>query len=152
MPATPEPVIQPQIATIEYLGRRYNVSCRVAFDGIEYVGRLWFTEEDWEDSAVPDRGAIPGRSREEVLDTARQLTPHDLELRHRRAISEKRRYVRLRRVTEEVLTKIRYMNQIAIAMRDGLLDEEGASQEIDLTERQLRECIERLRHSAGVED
>lgn len=152
MPATPEPITQPLIASTEYLGRRYNVTCRVGFDGIEYVGRLWFAEEDWEDSAVPDRAAIPGRTRDEVIERARALTPHELDLRHRRALSEKRRFVRLRRVTEEVLTKIRYMNQIAIAMRDGLLDEEGASQEIELTERQLRETIDRLRLSAGIED
>jgi hypothetical protein len=147
-----ESVIQAPIATIEHSGRRYTVMCHVGFDGIEYVGRLWFAEEDWEESALPDRAAIPGRTREEVLEWARKLTHHELGLRHRRAMSEKRKFIRLRRVTEEVLTKIRYMNQIAIAMRDGLLDEEGAGQEIELTERQLRDCIERLRQSAGIED
>jgi len=152
MPTIPEPVTQIFLTTIESDDRRYGVTCQIAFDGIEYVGRLWFAEEDWDDSAVPDRGAIPGRSHDEVLELARRLTNHELGLRHRRALAEKRRYIRLRRVTEEVLTKIRYMNQIAIAMRDGLLDEEGAGQEIDLTEQQLRECIARLRQSAGVED
>ena len=33
-----------------------------------------------------------------------------------------------------------------------LLDEEGAHQEIDLTEKQLHDCIDRLRRTAGVED
>lgn len=140
------------IATIEHLGRRYSVSCRIAFDGIEYVGRLWFAEEDWDDAGLPDRAAIPGRTREEVLELARRLTPVELGLRHRRALAEKRRFLKLRRVTDDILTKIRYMNQIAISMRDGLLDEDGAHQEIDLTERQLHECIERLRESAGIED
>ncbi len=145
-------VLQAPIAIIEHAGRRYAVTCHVGFDGIEYVGRLWFAEVDWDDSALPDRASIPGRTHEEVIEWARRLTPHELGLRHRRAIAEKRRFLQLRRVTEDVLTKIRYMNQIAIAMRGGLLDEQGAAQEIDLTERQLRECIERLRHSAGVED
>ena len=140
------------IATIEHIGRRYAVSCRIAFDGIEYVGRLWFAEEDWDDAGLPDRAAIPGRTRDEVLDLARRLTPVELGLRHRRALAEKRRFIKLRRVTDDILTKIRYMNQIAISMRDGLLDEEGAHQEIDLTERQLHECIERLREAAGIED
>lgn len=148
--ATPERG-QPHIATIEQSGRKYTVSCRVAFDGIEFVGRLWFAEEDWDDAGLPDRAAIPGRSREEVLTRARQLSVQELGLRHRRALAEKRRFVQLRRVTDDILTKIRYMNQIAISMRDGLLDEEGARQEIDLTEKQLHECIARLRHSAGVE-
>src|SRR5476649_1859220 len=148
----PEVPSHPLIGTIEHLGRRYNVTCRVSFDGIEYVGRLWFAEEDWDDAGSPDRAAIPGRSRDEVVGLARQLAPHELALRHRRALAEKRRFLKLRRVTDDVLTKIRYINQISIAMRDGLLDSEGARQEIELTERQLHECIERLRQSAGVED
>jgi hypothetical protein len=144
--------IQPYITTIEHQGRKFSVSVRVAFDGIEHVGRLWFTEEEWDDAGLPDRAAIPGRTREEVIERARQLTPHELGLRHRRALAEKRRFIKLRRVTDDVLTKIRYMNQIAISMRQGLLDEDGARQELDLTEKQLHECITRLRHSAGVEE
>ncbi len=150
--SAPEPTTHPYIATIEHLGRPFTVTCRVGFDGIEYVGRLWFAEEDWEDAGSPDRAAIPGRSREEVLELAHSLSPHELGLRHRRALAEKRRYIKLRRVTDDLLAKIRFMNQIAIAMRDGLLDEEGAHQELELTEKQLHECITRLRISAGVED
>jgi hypothetical protein len=142
---------QPQLGTIENQGRKFTVSVRVAFDGIEFVGRLWFAEEDWEDAGLPDRAAIPGRSREEVIERARALTSKELSLRHRRALAEKRRFVQLRHVTEDILEKIRYMNQIAISMRDGLLDEDGARQEIELTEKQLHECITRLRRSAGVE-
>ena len=36
-------------------------------------------------------------------------------------------------------------------MRAGLLDADGAAQEIDLTERQLHDLVQRLRYSAGVE-
>jgi hypothetical protein len=36
-------------------------------------------------------------------------------------------------------------------MRAGLLDTEGAAAEIDLTERQLHEIIEKLKLHAGVE-
>jgi hypothetical protein len=143
---------QPHIATLEYVGQRYAVTCRVSFDGIEYVGRLWFALEGSTETPLPDRAAIPGRSREEVLELARRLTTHELGQRHRRALSEKRRYLKLRRVTDDILTKIRYLNQIAISMRDGLLDEEGATQEIELTEAQLHECVDRLRRNAGVED
>jgi len=151
MAMAPSERTQPHIANIEHNGRKYAVSCRVAFDGIEFVGRLWFAEEEWDDAGLPDRAAIPGRSREEVIERAKHFTPQELMLRHRRALAEKRRFVALRRVTDDILTKIRYMNQIAISMRDGLLDEEGARQEIELTEKQLHECISRLRHSAGVE-
>ena len=142
----------PHLGTIEHLGRRYAVTCRIAFDGIEYVGRLWFADEDSDDVGLPDRAAIPGRNRDEVLDQARRLTTQEFGLRYRRALAEKRRFIKLRRETDEILTKIRYLNQIALSMREGILDEDGANQEIELTERQLHESIQKLRHTAGVED
>ena len=143
--------VQPHIATLDYDGRRYNVSCRVAFDGIEYVGRLWFADETWDDGGLPDRGALPGRTREEVLTMARRLTQQELMFRYRRALAEKRRFTGLRRSTDDILGKIRYLNQVAISMRAGLLDTEGAAAEIDLTERQLHEIIEKLKLHDGVE-
>ena len=54
--------------------------------------------------------------------------------------------------TEDILTKIRYLNQVAVSVREGWIDEEGANQEIELTERQLHEAVDRLRHLAGVEE
>ena len=143
---------QPYITTIDHEGRPYVVTCRIAFDGIEHIGRLWFAEKGSIDAALPDRAAIPGRTRDAVLEFAHSLTPDELALRHRRALVEKRRYLQLRRVTDDILTKIRYLNQIAISVRDGLLDEDGATQEIDMTEQQLHECIERLRKNAGAEE
>jgi len=143
--------VQPHVTTIEYQGRRYSVSCRIAFDGIEYVGRLWFADDAWDDTGIPDRGALPGRDRDEVIGLAKRLSPAELVLRYRRALAEKRRFIGLRKVTEEVLSKIRYLNQVAISMRAGLLDMDGAAQEIDLTEKQLHELIDRLKGYAGVE-
>ena len=143
--------VQPHVTTIDYQGRRYSVSCRIAFDGIEYVGRLWFADDAWDDTGIPDRGALPGRDRDEVMALAKRLSTAELVLRYRRALAEKRRFVGLRKVTEEVLSKIRYLNQVAISMRAGLLDMDGAAQEIDLTEKQLHELIDRLKSYAGVE-
>ena len=137
--------------TIELDDQRYAVHVRMSYDGIEYVGRLWFSDEAWEDAGIPDRGAIPGRTRDDVIALARTLTPQDLTLRYRRALAEKRRYVGLRQLTNEILSKIRYLNQVALSMRAGLLDSEGAAQELDLTERQLHDLVERLRSYAGVE-
>lgn len=145
-------IIQPYVATIEHDGRRYNVSVRVLYDGIEYVGRLWFADEAWDDLGLPDRGAVAGRSREEVVAFAKRLTPHELTKRHKRALSEKRRFIVLRKHTDEILAKIRYLNQVAISMRAGLLDVEGAAQEIDLTEKQLHTLIDNLSDHAGREE
>lgn len=144
-------VIQPHIATIEHDGKRLDVSCRIAFDGIEYVGRLWFADVNLEDSGLMDRGALPGRSRDEVVALAERLSPPELALRYRRAVAERRKYYELRRTTEDILSKIRYLNQVSISMRAGLLDAEGAAQELELTETQLHDLVDRLRFAAGVE-
>ena len=144
-------VTEPQITTIEHDNKRLKVSCRIAFDGIEYVGRLWFTEEGDPSSGMPDRGALPGRNRDEVLAHAQRLTPPELALRYRRALAERRRFFELRKATDDVLQKIRYLNQVSISMRAGLLDKEGAAQELEMTEKQLYDLIDRLKASAGVE-
>lgn len=144
-------VAQVPLGSIEYESRKIDVLVRVAFDGIEYVGRLWFADQTDLQHAVPDRAAIPGRTREDAIAAARELTPPELQRRYRRALAEKRKFFALRRATDDVLSKIRYLNQVAISMRAGLLDFEGAAQELELTERQLHECIDRLREHAGVE-
>lgn len=150
--ATHDEIIQPYVATIEHEGRRYNVSVRVLYDGIEYVGRLWFADETWDDLGLPDRGALPGRSREEVIAFAKRFAPQELTKRYRRAVAEKRRFLGLRKHTDEILAKIRYLNQVAVSMRAGLLDVEGAAQEIDMTEKQLHALIDALSEHAGKED
>jgi hypothetical protein len=142
----------PHVAALTIDGKEIDVTLRVAHDGIEYVGRLWFTETAWDDAGIPDRAAFCGRTPEDSLVLAQRLTPDDLTHRYRRAVAEKRRFHALRKVTDEMLVKIRYMNQLSISIRAGLLDLEGAAQEIDAAERQLHEIVDRLRHAAGVED
>jgi hypothetical protein len=144
-------VIQPHVTNLEHDGKRLNVSCRIAFDGIEYVGRLWFADEAAGGAGITDRGALPGRTRDEVIALAQRLTSSELTLRYRRALAERRKYLEFRRVTEDMLGKIRYLNQVAVAMRAGLLDEEGAAQEVAITEKQLHDLVGRLRSTAGLE-
>src|SRR5437763_830735 len=76
-PRLPETTLPP-IGTIHYQDRRIAVSCRIGFDGVEYVGHLWFAPEDGTGPALPDRAAIPGRSRDDVLALAQRLTSHEL--------------------------------------------------------------------------
>lgn len=144
-------VVQPHVTTIEHDGKRLNVTVRIIYDGIEYVGRLWYSEDGWDDDGLPDRGALPGRTKDEVVALARGLSVGELKQRYRRALAEKRRFHQLRQSTDEILAKIRYLNQVAISMRAGLLDVEGAAQEIAVTERQLHEMVDGLRKAAGVE-
>ncbi|MFL5582362.1 MAG: hypothetical protein ACJ8AO_18490 [Gemmatimonadaceae bacterium] len=140
------------ITTLEYNGRPLNVLARIVFDGIEYIGRLVFADEAWEDAGIPDYAALPGRTRDEVVALASRLSPEELRQRYLRALAHRRRYHGLRRLTDEILAKIRFLNQVAISMRAGLLDPQGATQELDLTEKQLHELVSRLRESAGAEE
>ncbi|MEP7064970.1 MAG: hypothetical protein ABI889_02945 [Gemmatimonadota bacterium] len=150
MPA--EDSIERDITTIDANDRRLAVSLTVSFDGIEHVGRLWFAEEEWEDQGIPDRGVISGRSADEVIAAARALSEPELVARLQRATVNKRRYLSLRAVTDEILRKVRYLNQVAVSMRAGLIDLDGAATEIDFTEHELHELVARLRDAAGVED
>lgn len=138
------------VTTVELEGRRFNVTVAVEFDGVEHVGHLWFADEEWDDEGVRDHGSIPGHSPDEVLSHARQLSQPELELRYQRAQSDKRRFHGLRKVTDEVLDRIRYLNKVAVSMRAGLLDVDEAAAEIDETERRLHDMIGQLRQFAGV--
>ena len=144
-------VIQHHVGTIEVDGKKYKVSIRLAYDGIEYIGRLWFADASTDSIGIPDHGAVPGRSVEEAVDLARKLNEEDLKRRCHRALAEKRRYIRLRRATDDILINIKYMNRVAINMRSGMLDAEGASQELALIQRQIEEIVKTLPSHAGVE-
>jgi hypothetical protein len=139
------------ITTIDVDDRQYRVTVHSAHDGVEFVGRLWFADVAWDNSGIPDRGVLPGRTEAEVLALARRLRPDELLQRYRRANAEKRRFHGLRHLTLELLAKIRYMNQVAVSMRTGLLDREAAAQEMELTERQMAELVLQARMLAGVE-
>ena len=142
---------EPSLGTIDASGRRYRVSCRITWDGIEHVGRLWFRDEQASTGGMADRGAIPGRTREEVRALAERLTMRELSQRLMRAQAEKRRFFRLRQATDDIIGRIRYLNHVTLAARAGLLDADGAAGEIDLTEKQLHDMVTNLRDHAGVE-
>ena len=144
-------VIQHTIGTVDVDGKTYNVSLRLAFDGVEYIGRLWFADSLTEGTGIPDHGAIPGRTVEEALELAKRLTPDDFRRRCHRALAEKRRYIRLRRATEDIIVNIKYMNRVAVNMRSGMLDADGASQELELIRRQIEEIVKTLPSHAGIE-
>lgn len=140
------------VTTLVTDGRRLRVTVRLTFDGLEHLGRLWFHDAASADGAVTDRAAITGRTRDEVVLLARRFTDHELTVRYRRALATRRRFTRMRDATEELLRRIRYLNHLAVSMRNGTIDVEGAAQEIDVTEQQLHELVRLLREVAGVED
>jgi len=128
-----------------------RVTLHTAHDGLEFVGRLFFAESGWTNSGIPDRGSFPGRRIDDVVALARDLHPEELTQRYRRANAEKRRFLGLRRITLEVLAKVRYLNQVGVSMRTGLLDRDAAHQEMELTEEQMVTLVRQMKHLAGVE-
>lgn len=140
------------LATIDVDGALCDVFVRFAYDGLEHVGRLWFSGPAVGERPIPDHGGIPGRTVEEATQLAERFTPEDLLRRFYRARAEKRKYLQLRRSTEQVLEKIKYMNRVALSMRGGLLDPEGARQELDLIVKQLHELVDTLPLIAGLEE
>lgn len=140
------------LATIDVDGALCDVFVRFAYDGLEHIGRLWFTGPAIGEKPIPDHGAVPGRTVEEALQLAERFTTDDLLRRLYRARAEKRKYLQLRRATESMLDKIKYMNRVALSMRGGLLDADGAKQELDLVVKQLHELVDTLPLVAGIEE
>ena len=140
------------LATIDADGALCDVFVRFAYDGLEHVGRLWFSGPAVGERPIPDHGGIPGRTVEEALQFAERFSVDDLLRRLNRARAEKRKYIQLRQATNLFLEKIKYMNRVALSMRGGMLDAEGAKQELDLVVKQLHELVDRLPIVAGVEE
>ena len=139
------------VTTTEIDGRAYSVTVKIDFDGIEHVGCLLFRDSEWEDDeGVRDHGTIPGRTREDIQKAARGFTNHELYLRHRRAVTHRRQFSGLRKLTQDVLGQIRYLNKVATSMRAGLLDVDEAASEIASTEERLHDMVGQLRLYAGV--
>lgn len=140
------------LATIDADGALCDVIVKFSYDGLEHIGRLWFSGPAVNDRPIPDHGAIPGRTIEEAVQLAERFTTDDLLRRFYRARAEKRKYLQLRRATEQVLDKVKYLNRVALSMRGGMLDAEGARQEMELTVKQLHEIVDTLPGLAGVEE
>jgi hypothetical protein len=138
------------LAVLPHAGVRYAVSLAVEYDGLEHLGTLWFGPEQG-GSASRDHGTLPGRTPDDVHRLARTLSLDELHMRLQRALAEKRRFLQLRALTDELLGQIRYLNQVAVSMRNGLLDADGAADELRNTESSMRGLLERITTAAGVE-
>ena len=140
-----------QIRTIEIDGQKYFVSLRVRYDGVEHIGRLMFTEASTEIS-YQDHGGVPGISVHEAVAKAKEFSEGELVQRCYRALSEKRRFGKLRRATDKMIEKIRQLNRIAIGLEKGLIEPETGKLELDQAQKELLDIVRSLRTHAGVED
>jgi len=140
-----------QIRTINIDGQKYYVSLRVGYDGVEYIGRLMFTDASTE-IFYQDHGGVPGISVLDAVRKAKEFTESQLQQRCHRALSEKRRFGKLRRATDEMIEKIKYLNRVAVGLEKGTIEREGGNQELDTVQAQLLDIVKKLRMHAGVED
>jgi hypothetical protein len=140
-----------QIRTITVDAQKYFVALRTSHDGVEYLGRLMFTEASTE-IAYQDHGGVPGVSVEDAVSKAKEFSDGELVQRCYRALSEKRRYGKLRRATDRVIDKIKHLNRIAIGLEKGLLGTQKGKLELDQAQIDLLEIVQSLRTYAGVED
>jgi hypothetical protein len=139
------------IRTITLDGEKYAVVLRVGYDGIEHLGRLRFTEASSR-VTYQDHGTIPGISALDAVRKAKEFSEGDMSQRCHRALAEKRRFSKLRNTTDEMISKIKYLNRVAIGLEKGLIDPAGGKQELDEVQAQLLEIVRNLRLHAGVED
>jgi hypothetical protein len=140
-----------RIRAITVDGRKYSVSLRVLYDGVEHVGRLRFTDGTTS-ATFQDHGSIPGISLEDAVRKAEALSPTEMEQRCYRAQSEKRRFSKLRGATDEMIEKIKHLNRVAVGLEKGILDREAGQKELAEVEGELLEIVRGFRKHAGVED
>ena len=151
MTPTPSASTDNEIRTITVDGLEYFVSLRVINDGVEYVGRLRFTDAST-DVAYQDHGGVPGTSELDAVRKAREFSAVELQQRCYRALSEKRRFGKLRHATDKMIEKIKLLNRIAVGLEKGLLDPESGKRELDEAHSELMAIVRTLRDHAGVED
>lgn len=147
----PDPSTDHQIRTIAVDGQKYLVSLRMRHDGIEHIGRLMFTEVPTE-IAYQDHGGVPGSSVQESVSKANDFSDGELVQRCYRALSEKRRFGRLRRATDRMLEKIKHLNRVAVGLEQGILEPVSGKRELDQAQSDLLDIARTIRLHVGVED
>ena len=133
-------------------GHTYRTTLRVGFDGVEYIGRLWFIDNTDSELAFLDHGAVPATTVEEAVRKARAFSNGELEHRCHRALGEKRRFGKLRRATDEMINQIKYLNRVVISLQSGMLERDSGQLEIQQIQNQILEIVRSLPIHAGVED
>jgi len=67
-------------------------------------------------------------------------------------LRERRKYDPLRRVTQDMLARVRRLNQVAIALQAGLMDQADGADQLAETEAELHALVADLCDAAGVQN
>ncbi len=76
---------------------------------------------------------------------ASEFSVTEMERRCHRALSEKRRFSKLRGATDRMIDKIKYLNRVAIGLEKGVLDPQAGKQELDQVQSELMDIVKTLR-------
>ncbi len=139
------------IRTITVDKQKYSVSLWVRHDGVEYLGRLRFTDAAT-GITYQDHSSVPGTSADDAVRKASEFSEREMEQRCYRALSEKRRFGRLRAATDRMIDKIKHLNRVAVGLEKGMVDQVSGKQELNKVQAELLEIVKTLRPNAGVED
>jgi hypothetical protein len=132
-------------------GQWYDVSVQLWHDGTKYAGRVWFAGAGTGEGGMPGRRLFYGPTRDEVLERVRELSDAALTAQFRSAMIDRRRYLQLRALTDEILHQIRLFNSVAVAWRSGTTAAGAAEDEMQRLEDRLHELVNGIRGVAGLE-
>lgn len=129
----------------------YDVSLQTWHDGTRYAGRLWFEGAGTERDGMPGRRLFSGSSRDEVIDRVQEMSPDEMRGQFRHAMTDRRRYLPLRALIDEMLQNVRNYNLLAVELRTGATEPKSARAELDSIQARLHELVDGMQKVAGVE-
>ncbi len=149
-PSNIEPMRQGFVGYVHVDGPQWRVMCRLRLeDEAWWRGRLWFSEDGGME--VWDKEELFGRSPEELLRQARALGADELIRRFRHSYDERRRYLSLRALMDDLLEKARALNRVAVRGAAGEIGPVRARQELDRLQGEMQSLVDGMRQVAAAE-
>jgi len=130
----------------------YDVSLQTWHDGTKFAGRLWFEGPGTERGGMPGRRLFSGANRDELIDRVQEIPPEEMSGQFRHAMTDRRRYMPLRGVIDELLHNVRIYNQVAVDIRTGATESEPGEEELLVVKQRMLELVDGMRKVAGIED
>ncbi|MGI9076619.1 MAG: hypothetical protein ACR2G6_04690 [Gemmatimonadaceae bacterium] len=141
-----------ELAALQVDQQLYDVSLQTWHDGTGFAGRLWFDGPGTERGGIPGRRLFSGASRDELIDRVQEVSVEEMTGQFRHAMIDRRRYLPLRRLINDLLHNVRLYNQVAIDIRMGTKESEPGEAELLVVQKQMLELVGGMRKVAGMED
>ncbi len=133
-----------------YVGAlKWRVMLRFHLELDGWRGRLWFAESGG--TEVWDKDELLGPTPEALLQRARSLPAEELILRFRASYAERRRFLGLRAVTDDLIEHVRALNRTALRAAARELDGPRAVRDIARLQERMHFLIDGMPDVAGEE-